>query len=261
MQHGVVEQVLQAGEFAKDRVAADMEPRVVDHAEPVLHPVDGHHAALLVTGRDRGPSGEQPVCGLVPRPVRPVVEGIAAFGEFHRVSELAVMRHDVGEVVRTASLNVDVIDGVGQFGGRGDVVPGEVKATRGRFNPRGEQQGVGPVPGRRGVAGGGECGQDPFCTSAVAQDNPGPPEPVRDAHREPRVVRGAPGQRGVDVGAFGAGEGQVLGLPATAHTLGGWIGGLCEPCGVRRIRVVVQPGVGHFLASERPDAVQQPVAH
>ena len=33
---------------------------------------------------------------------RPVVEGIAAIGELHRLTELAVMRHDVGEVVRSS---------------------------------------------------------------------------------------------------------------------------------------------------------------
>ena len=174
VQHGVVEPVLQAGEFAEDRVAANMQPRVVDRAQPVLHPVDGLDAALLVTGGDRGPSGEQPVRGLVPRPVQPVVEGIAAIGEFHRVSELAVMRHDVGEVVRAASLQVDVIDGVGQFGGRGDVVPGEVKVTRRRFDPRREQQGAGPVPGRRGVAGRGECGQDPLLHLCCRRGRPRP---------------------------------------------------------------------------------------
>ena len=130
-----------------------------------------------------------------------------------------MVRHDVGEVVAAARLQVDVVDRVGQLGGRGDVVAGELEVARRRLDPRREQQRAGPVSGRGRVAGGVERGQDPLRASAVAEDDPGPAEPVDDAEREQRVVRGAPGQRGVDVGALGPGEGEVLGLAAAAHAL------------------------------------------
>ena len=189
VEDGVVEPVLDAGQLAEHRVAANVQPRVVDRSQPVLDVVASVDAALLVTGRDRGSGGEEPVRGLIPRPVQPVVESSTAIGQLHRLAELAVMRHDVGEVVTAARLQVDIIDRVGQFGGCGDVVAGEFEVTRRRFDPRREQQGAGPVPDRGGVAGRVECGQDPLCASAVAEDDPGPTEPVDDAEREQRVVR------------------------------------------------------------------------
>ena len=94
------------------------------------------------------------------------------------------MRHDVGEVVAAARLQVDVVDRVGQVGGGGDVVAGELEATGRRFDPRREQQGVGPVPGRGRVAGRIERGQDPLRASAVAEHDPGPAEPVDEAERD-----------------------------------------------------------------------------
>ena len=60
-------------------------------------------AALLVAGGDRGSGGEEPVRGLVPRPVQPVVERVAAIGQLQRLAELAVVGHDVGEVVRSSA--------------------------------------------------------------------------------------------------------------------------------------------------------------
>ena len=47
---GIVEPVLDAGQFAEHRVAANMQPRVVDGSQPVLDVIDSVDAALLVTG-------------------------------------------------------------------------------------------------------------------------------------------------------------------------------------------------------------------
>ena len=188
-------------------------------SQPVLDLIARLDGALAVAGRDRGPRGEEPVRGLVPRPVQPVVERAAAIGQLQRLPELAVVRDDVGEVVAAARLQVDVVDRVGQLGGRGDVLAGELEATGRRLDPRREQQGAGPVADRGRVAGGVERRQDPLRAPAVAEDDPGPAEPVDDVEREQRVVRGAPGQRGVDVGALGPREGEVLGLAAAAHAV------------------------------------------
>ena len=107
------------------------------------------------------------------------------------------MRHDVGEVVAAARLQVDVVDRVGQVGGGGDVVAGELEVTGRRFDPRREQQGAGPVSGRGGVAGRVERGQDPLRASAVAEDDPGPAEPVDDARARAagRARRSRPARR------------------------------------------------------------------
>ena len=68
---GVVEAMLDAGQLAEHRVAADVEPRVVDRLQPVLDLVARRGGAHAVAGRDRGAGGEEPVRGLVPRPVQP----------------------------------------------------------------------------------------------------------------------------------------------------------------------------------------------
>ena len=230
-------------------------------AEPVLDLVASFDGALEVTGRDRGPGGEEPVRGLIPRPVQPVVERVGAVGQLQRLLELAVMRHDVGEVVAAARLQIDVVDRVGQLAGRGDVVAGELEVTGRRLDPRREQQRVGPVSDRRRVAGGVERRQDPLRAPAVAEHDPGPAEPVDDVEREQRVVRGAPGQGGVDVGALGPGEGEVLGLatrrarPAVEDAAASANHAACAASAR-----VGQPGVGHRLERERADAVEQPVA-
>ena len=198
VEDGVVEPVLEPGQLAEHRVAADVQPRVVDlpaaSARPGRRP---RRCALAVTGRDRGSGGEQPVRGLVPRPVQPVVERAAAIGQLHRSTELAVVRDDVGEVVAAARLQVDVVGRVGQLGGRGDVVAGELEVTRRRLDPRREQERAGPVPGRGRVAGRVERGQDPLRASAVAEDDPGPAEPVDDARARAagRARRSRPGRR------------------------------------------------------------------
>ena len=47
---GIVEPVLDAGQLAEHRFAANVQPRVVDVLQPVLDVIDGVDAALLVTG-------------------------------------------------------------------------------------------------------------------------------------------------------------------------------------------------------------------
>ena len=138
VQHRVVESALQTGKLAEGGVTPDMQPRVVDGAEPVPHAIGGLHAARLVAGRDGGSGSEKRGRGLVPRPVQGVIEGTTAVGELHRETELAVVRDDVREEVGAASLQVDVIDAVGELGGACDVTAGRVEVTRGRLDPGGE---------------------------------------------------------------------------------------------------------------------------
>ena len=47
---GIVEPVLDAGQLAEHRVAANVQPRVVDRSQPVLDVIDSVDAALLVAG-------------------------------------------------------------------------------------------------------------------------------------------------------------------------------------------------------------------
>jgi hypothetical protein len=130
-----------------------------------------------------------------------------------------------------------------------------------RLDPRCQEQCVGAVPGRCGIACGLQGGQDPLRPSAVTKDDPGPSVAVRDPQGQHRVVQRTPGQRRVDVGAFGAREGEVLGLVGTAHTLPGRGGGLGVPGGVRCVCPFGDPGGGHGFQSERPDAVEEAMPH
>jgi len=136
------------------------------------------------------------------------------------------------------------------------VLAGRFEATCRSLDPRGEEEGSGPVTDRGGVAGRVDCAHDSLCTSAVAEHDPGPAEPVDEVERQERVVDGAPGQGGVDVGALGAGEGEMVGLTAAAHPLGGGSGCFGEPSGVSSDGALGHPGVGHRFQRERSDAVE-----
>ena len=260
---GVVEAVLDAGQLAEHRVAADVQPRVVDDARASAATWSrASRGARAVAGRDRGAGGEERVRGLVPRPVEPVVERAAAVGERQRLLPLAVVRHDVGEVVGAARLQVGVVDRVGELGRGGDVPAGGLEVARRRLDPGGEQE-----RGRPGRAAGAAS---PAASSA-ARSRCAPrlsprtihaqPNPLAMRERAQRVVRRAPGQRGVDVGALGPGEREVLGLPRAAHALRSTTAAASAnhaACAARR--ALGQPGLGHRLERERADAVEQPVA-
>ena len=230
MPDGVVEPVLDAGQFAEHRVAANVQPRVVDGSQRLLDLIAGFDAALLVAGGDRRAGGEQPVRGLVPGPVEAGVQGATAVGERERVPELAVVRHDVGEVVAAACLQVDVADRVGELGGRRDVVAGVFEVTGRRFQPCREQESCRHA--RRAGAASPAASRAVMirCTPRLSpRTTQAQPNPLTMREREQRVVRHAPGQRGVDVGALGPGEREVLGLVAAADTVGRRSGRVGEP--------------------------------
>ncbi len=166
-------------------------------SQPVLDLVDGLDAARSVAGRDRGAGGEQPVGGLVPRPVEPVVERAAAIGQRERSTELAVVRHDVGEVVagsvpagrrRRSRRPARWRRRCGHGRARGD-------RSRPRSTPRAAARR--PGRGRGGVAGRVERGEDPLRAPAVAEHDPGPAEPVDDVERRAagRGRRSTPARR------------------------------------------------------------------
>ena len=96
---------------------------------------------------------------------------------------------------------------------RGPPPPGR----RSRRTPRATRRGATPTraPGRAWTAT--EPGGPARRPRSFTEDHPGPAEPVGDPHAELRVVRGAPGERGVDVRPFGSSDRQAVGLPVTAH--------------------------------------------
>ena len=122
--HGVVEAMLEAGEFAEHCIATSVEPRIVDSLQPMIDVFAGFDAAAPISRRDRGSGSEELVRGLVPSAVQPGIQSAAEIGELQGAVELAVVRHDVGEVVAAAGLQIDVIDGSSELGGRRDVVAG-----------------------------------------------------------------------------------------------------------------------------------------
>ena len=59
VEDGIVEPVLDPGQFAEHRVAANVQPRVVHRSQPALDLVGGLDAALVVAGGDRRSGGEE----------------------------------------------------------------------------------------------------------------------------------------------------------------------------------------------------------
>ena len=150
VQDGVVEAVLDAGQLAPLCLEADIEPGVIDALEPVRDLVERLDAALLVAGGDGRARREDPVRGLIPRPVELPVEGVAAIGQRERLAEEAIVRDDVRQVVAAAGLQLDVGDLVRQSLGRLDVLASEVELTDRCFDPRHEERArrLGPARGR-----------------------------------------------------------------------------------------------------------------
>ena len=167
---------------------------------------------------------------------------------------VAAVGDDVGEVVGAAGLEL----GARCERGLVDVAPGGLEVTGRGLDPREQQRRRAVPPGRRGVAGGFERGEQPLRPAVVAEDDPRPAEPVGDRERPLRVVLRAPRERGVDVRALGADELEVLGLARAAHPRRGFPGRRREP---RRVRVeAAPPRVAHLLEREGADAVEQPEA-
>ena len=127
---------------------------------------------------------------------------------------------------------------------------GELEATGRCFDPRGEQEGVGPV--RAGAA-------SPAASSAARircaprlspSTTQAQPNPLTMASASSGSCSMLHAQRGVDVGALGPGEGEMLGLVAAAHTWRGGCGRVGEPGGVGGEGALGQSGVGHRFERE-----------
>ena len=259
---GVVEAVLDAGELAEHRVAADVQPRVVDDAPASARPRRApRRRATRVAGRDRGAGGEQRVRGLVPRPVQPVVERAAAGGELQRVLPLAVVRDDVGEVVARSA------------------PAGRRRRSRRPARPRRRRAG-GPARGRPSTPR-----STPRAAARRRGRAPGPRRPRRRARpgcaarRGCRRARSTPSRtrwrsssaRSGSCAAHQASAASMLARSARAKARCSAWRALRTPavddaaaaanhaaCASRR--AVGQPGVRHRLERERADAVEQPVA-
>ena len=247
-------------ELAEHRLAANVQPRVVDLCEPVLDLVARVDGALAVAGGDRGARREEPVRGLVPRPVELVVERVAAVGQLQRLAELAVVGDDVGEVVAArACRSTSPIASASRR--RGDVLAGELEVTGRRLDPR--RRAAARSRGRgRGAASpaASSAARMPLRAAAVAEDDPRPAEPVDDVER--RAADRAPRSRPARRRCWRARPGRTArcsawrrcARPRRRRGRGG------EPRGVRGERAVGQPGLRHRLERERADAVEQPVA-
>ena len=166
--------------------------------EPVLDLIARLDAALLVAGGDRGPGGEEPVRGLVPRPVHALVERVAAIGELHRVRGT---RRDATRRRRGSSCTAPAgrrrrsrrrarsRRRCGRGRARGDPVDASIHAASSSASAR-------SAVGSR-AAGGIERGQDPLRAAAVAEHDPRPAEPVRRcrARAVVRARRSTPARR------------------------------------------------------------------
>ena len=125
------------------------------------------------------------------------------------------MRDDVGEVVAAARLQVDVVDRLGQLGGRGDVLAGELEVTGRRLDPAPRAAARRPGRGARAASPAASSAARIRCAPRLSPRTiQAQPNPLTMASASSGSCVGAPGQGGVDVGALGAGEREVLGLAA-----------------------------------------------
>ena len=137
---------------------------------------------------------------------------------------------------------------------------GQRDVAGGGLQPRGQQQTRDPVRCRSPLVQGVRTRTAPAVPSPSTTQVQ--PKPFAIRTPEQRLVLGAPGQRGVDVGPFGSGDREALGLSPAAHVASHQVGGLGVPAGVRGERVAArQPGLVEAVGGESADAVEQPVAH
>ena len=170
------------------------------------------------------------------------------------------MGHDVGEVVAAARLQVDVADRIGERLGGGDVDASVLEPARRCFDPRGKQQGGRLVPSRHRRSRRVKRGEQALRATAVTEDDPGPTEADGDRDAERRVVRGGPGQGGVDVRSLRACDGEVLGLGGAADAVGVRPGGARIPAGIRGEGTFVSSRLGHRVAGVGADALEESIA-
>ena len=211
---GVVEAVLDARELAEHRVAADVQPRVVDDARASARTSSRACAARDdVAGRDRGARGEERVRGLVPGAVEPVVQLPRAVGERQRLLPLAAG----GRRRRRGSRR----SGPRRSGS--PAASSVAAATWRRAGSRWPDDASIQAASSSAVARSRAGAASPAASSAASRRcaprlSPSTihaqPNPLAIASPRTRVVRRAPGQRGVDVRALGAREREVLGLAA-----------------------------------------------
>ena len=165
--------------------------------------------------RPRSPRGRRTASSRPgPTAGRARVERVAAVGELERLLPLAVVGDDVGEVV-ARSAPAGRRRRSRQLRGRGDVLARGLEVAGRRLDPRREQQGA-SARSRAGAASPAassaariRCAPRLSPSTIQAQ-----PNPLTIASASSGSCAGAPGQRGVDVRALGAREGEVLGLAA-----------------------------------------------
>ena len=213
------------------RAATGRRPRV----SQCSHLIARAHAALLVAGGDRGAGGEEPVGGLVPRPVEPCVErvGCDRSAPAPRGSRRGATPRRRGSSSQRACSSTSSID-VGERGGG--------RATWSRARSRSPvdasiQPASSSALARSRPApaspDGVERGQEPLRASTVAEHDPGPAEAVGDVERELRVVgaRSTPVRRRCWRARPGR-TARYSALSTAAHAVGRCCGAAGEPRGV-----------------------------
>ena len=256
---GVVEAMLEPRQLAEHRVAADVQPRVVDGAQPVLDLVAGGGGALAVAGRDRGArrrtarSRPGPTGRSSPR------RALAAVGQLQRLLPLAVVRDDVGEVVVAARLQV----GVARPARRRSSMccARELEVAGRRLDPGREQQRASPARSAGAASpAAASAAEEPLRRRGCrrARSTPSRTRWRCAARAAGRARRSRPARRRCSRARRARRRGARPG--GAAHAGGRRAGRGGVPRGVRGERALGQPGLGHRLEREGADAVEQPVA-
>ena len=205
-------------------------------------------------------AAKRPVRGLIPRPVQPVVERATAIGELHGLIPLALVGHDVREVVASSALadRHRWSRRRARRPRRCDREQARDDRSTLRSTPRAEGRGPGLVSAAASPA-----------ASSAAKILCAPLLSPRTTHAQPNPLTMSSASRR-SCSAVQANAASMLARSvrakercsawsAAAHTFGRGSSRVREPSRVRSEGALGQPSVGHLFERECTDAVEQPV--
>ena len=230
-------------------------------AQPVLDLVARLGGARAVAGRDRGPGGEEPVRGLVPRPVQPVVERA---GCDRSAPAPAPTRRGATRRRRGSSSSAPA----GRR--RRSRRPARWRRRRARGRARGDRSTPRSTPRAAARSARSRAGAASPAASSAARIRCAPRLSPRTIQAQPNPLTMSSASSG-SCAALQASAASMLARSARAKArCSAWralrtpavddAGGGGEPRGVRGEGALGQPGLRHRLERERADAVEQPVA-
>ena len=260
---GIVEPVGGLGDPAQYRLGVDQAPGVADRREQADSLVGRCGGGRDLAEHHRPGRTEQQAGGAFPGQAALPRRVRALEGQLGGVVRAGLLEPQEGQVPLRVGPQLIVIQR-DRFAERAvEMVLGSRDVARGGFQPSGQQQGRHAIawPGSEEMLGGFERGTDAVRPGdPVSQHDPCPAETVGDPDPQQRVVAGAPGEGGVDVGPLVVDEGQPPWLRRAADRGGRVLRRAAEPVRVRGESVIGRTRLAQPAGREGPDGIEQVVA-